>query len=97
MAGLSPSTSVRFCPALVPTEEEARRAVADEQTRFSDRTPAERYYTEQVRISPNKGADNELLRADANEKLQRGWRLVSVAKDPSGDSVELVWDTFGIS
>ena len=73
-------------------ESRGRRA-----KKFSDRTPAERYYTEQVRISPNKGADNELLRADANETLQRGWRLVSVARDPSGDSVELVWDTFGIS
>ena len=97
MAGLSPSTSVRFCPALVPTKEEARRAVADEQTSFSDRTPAERYYTEQVRISPNKGADNKLLRADANEKLQRGWRLVNMLKDPGGDSVELVWDPSGTS
>jgi len=93
MAGLSPSSSVHFCPAFVPTKEEARRAVADEQTSFSDRTPAERYYTEHVRISPNKGADNELLRADANEKLGRGWRLVGMAKDQSGDSVELVWDT----
>jgi hypothetical protein len=94
MVGLSPSSSVRFCPAFVPTkEEEARRPVADEQTNFSNRTPTERYYTEQVQISSNKGADNELLRADANEKLGRGWRLVGMAKDPSGDSVELVWDT----
>ena len=60
MVGLSPSTSVRFCPAIVPTKEEARRPVADEQTNFSDRTPTERYYTEQVQISSNKGADNEL-------------------------------------
>lgn len=93
MAGLSPSSSVRFCPAFVPTKEEARRPVADEQTNFSDRTPTERYYTEQVQISPNKGANNELVRADANEKLGRGWRLVGITRDPSGDSVELVWDT----
>jgi len=38
MVGLSPSSSVRFCPAFVPTKEEARRPVADEQTNFSDRT-----------------------------------------------------------
>ncbi len=71
--------------------------MADEQTTLPNRPPAERYYTEHVRISPHEGADNELLRADANEKLQWGWRLVSVAKDPSGESVELVGDTFGIS
>ena len=93
MAGLSPSSSVRFCPAYVPTKEEARRAVADEQRNFSDQPPAERYYTEQVQISPDEGADNELLRADVNEKLRRGWRLVGMTKGPSGDSVELVWDT----
>ena len=46
--------------------------MTDEQINFSDRTPTERYYTEQVQISPNKGADNGLLRADANEKLGRG-------------------------
>jgi hypothetical protein len=69
--------------------------VADEQTNISDRPSAERYYTEHVRISPNDDGDNELLRADVNEKLRWGWRLVSMIKDPSGDSVELVWDTAG--
>jgi hypothetical protein len=93
MAGLSSSSSVRFCPAFVPTKEEVRRPVADEHTNHSDRTPTEHFYTEQVQISSNEGADNELLRADANEKLGRGWRLVGMAKDQSGDSVELVWDT----
>ena len=67
--------------------------MADEQTTLPNRPPAERYYTEHVRISPDEGSDNELLRADANEKLRRGRRLVGMTKDPSGDSVELVWDT----
>jgi hypothetical protein len=71
--------------------------VADKQTNLPNRSPAERYYTEHVQISPDEGGDNELLRADANEKLQRGWRLVSMLKDPGGDSVELVWDTSGTS
>jgi hypothetical protein len=46
--------------------------------------------------APDEGGDNELLRAAANEKLRRGWRLVSMTKDPGGDSVELVWDTAGV-
>jgi hypothetical protein len=71
--------------------------VDDEQTTLPNRPPAERYYTEHVRISSDEGADNELLRADANEKLRRGWRLVSITKDPSENSVELVWDTSGTS
>ena len=46
--------------------------MADEQTNFSDRPAAERYYTEHVRISPDEGGDNQLLRADITEKLHRG-------------------------
>jgi hypothetical protein len=81
-------------PAFVPTKE-ARIPVADEQTIFSDRPPTEHYYTEHVRISPDEGGDNELLRANANEKLRWGWDLVSMTKDPGEASVELVWDTSG--
>ena len=81
-------------PAFVPTKE-ARRPVADEQTNLPDRPPAERYYTEHVQISLDEGGDNELLRANVNEKLRWGWRLVSMIKDSGGDSVELVWDTSG--
>lgn len=77
--------------------EEARRPVANEKTNLPNRPPTERYYTEHVQIFPDEGADNELLRADANEKLRWGWRLVSITKVPSGDSVELVWDTSGTS
>ncbi len=36
--------------------------MAEGQRNASNRLPAERYYTEHVRISLNKGADNELLR-----------------------------------
>ena len=71
--------------------------MAEEQTTLPNRPPAEHYYTELVRISPHEGADNELLRADANEKLRRGWKLVSMTKDPSEDSIGLVWDTSGTS
>ena len=71
--------------------------MAEDQRNFSNRPSAERYYTEHVQISTDEGADNELLRADANEKLRWGWRLVSMTKDPSGDSIEFVWDTSGTS
>lgn len=71
--------------------------MAEDQKNFSNRLPAEHYYTEHVQISTDNGADNELLRADAYEKLRRGWRLVSMTKDPSGDSVKLVWDKAGTS
>jgi hypothetical protein len=72
--------------------------VADKQTNLPNRSPAERCYTEHVRISSDdEGAYDELLIADAFQKLQRGWRLVSITRDSSEDSVELVWDTSGRS
>ena len=64
----------------------------DEQTDFPEQVSAGRYYTEHVRISTDEGADNELVRANINEKLRRGWRLVSMTPGPSMDSVELVWN-----
>ena len=72
--------------------------MADEQTNLPNGSPAERYYTEHVRISTNhEGAYDELLLADAFQKLQRGWRLISITRDSDGDSVELAWDTSGTS
>ncbi len=68
--------------------------MADEQTTLPNRLPAERCYTEHVRISSDDAdAYDELLIADVFQKLQRGWRLVSITRDSGGDSVELVWDT----
>lgn len=72
--------------------------MADKQTTLPNRSPAERCYTEHVRISSNdESAYDELLIADAFQKLQRGWRLISITRDSDGDSVELVWDTSGTS
>jgi hypothetical protein len=66
--------------------------VDNERTDFPEQLSAKRYYTEHVRISTDEGADNEPVRADINEKLRRGWRLVSMTPGPSMDSVELVWN-----
>ena len=67
--------------------------MAEEQPEFSNRPPAERCYIEHVRISLDAGSDNALLREAITQKLGRGWRLVSMIKNPSGDSVRLEWDT----
>jgi hypothetical protein len=69
--------------------------VDNEQTHLSNRSSAERYYTEHVRISTDEGANNELVRANINEKLQRGWRLVSMIPGPGAGDVELMWNTSG--
>jgi hypothetical protein len=72
--------------------------VADEQTTLPNRLPAEHCYTEHVRISSDDAdAYGELRIADVFQKLQRGWRLVSITRGSGGDSLELVWDTSGAS
>jgi hypothetical protein len=67
--------------------------VAQEQPYFSNRAPAERCYIEHVRISLDDDGEYALLREAITQKLERGWRLDSMIKLPSGDSLRLEWDT----
>ena len=67
----------------------------NDQRNLSEQPTAETYITTYVEMSLEEGADNELLRAALNEKLRRGWKLVSMIRAPSGDGVELTWDTSG--
>ena len=71
--------------------------MAQSQDQDSDQPQPERYYIEYVEIYTDEAAANEPLREAINEKLRRGWRMVSMSRDPSGDYVELVWDTYGSS
>ncbi len=60
-----------------------------------DRPAAERYYAEYVGL-PAAGSSAEVaLREAINEKAKQSWKLVSMAKEPSGDGLFLVWDTSG--
>jgi hypothetical protein len=49
-------------------------------------------YIEHVRVSDGDPASYEALRQTINEKTGRGWKLISMVKDPAGRSVELVWE-----
>ena len=66
--------------------------MAEEQPYFSNQPPAERCYIEHVQISLDDDGEYALLREAITQKLRRGWRLVSMIKDPSGDCVRLEWD-----
>ncbi len=72
--------------------------MANDQEKSSNRQPAERYYTEYVKVSTEKAATSDLLLKALGEKRQRGWTLVSLLVNQSDGVVELVWDTskFGI-
>jgi hypothetical protein len=62
--------------------------VATYEENCSNRPPSERYYTEHVQLSTDEstdeGADNERLPATVNQKIQRGWRLDGMVRNPSG-------------
>jgi hypothetical protein len=63
--------------------------VDNERTNFPNRLSAEPHYTKHVRMSTDEGADKETVRTDINEKLQRGWRLVSMVPGIGSGSTAL--------
>ena len=67
--------------------------MAEEQPYFSNQPPAERCYIEHVQISLDDDGEYARLEEAMTQKLGRGWRLVSMIKLPSGDSLRLEWDT----
>jgi hypothetical protein len=69
--------------------------VAEQQRKAPDRPAAERYYAEYVGL-PAAGSSAEVALQEAiNEKAKQSWKLVSMAKEPGGDGLFLVWDTSG--
>ena len=69
--------------------------MAQLQGRGFDQPKPERYYIEYVEVSTDEAASNGPLRKAINEKLQQGWKLVSITMDRSSGVAELVWDTSG--
>lgn len=70
--------------------------MTEQQRKAPDRPAAERYYAEYVRLPTAMGSLEVALQEAINEKAKRSWQLVSMAKEPSGDGLFLVWDTSGI-
>lgn len=67
--------------------------MTDGQSKAFDRRADDHYYIEYVQVSTDEAAANEPLRDAINQKTQQGWRLLSMTRDPSGDRIELVWET----
>jgi len=69
--------------------------VAEQPRKAPDRPAAERCFAEYVGL-PAVGSSAEVALQEAiNEKAKQSWKLVSIAKEPSGDGLFLVWDTSG--
>ena len=57
--------------------------------------PEERYHDERVRLPAEEDARLVFLRGVIDEGASRGWRMVSVAKQPGTDVLLVTWDTQG--
>jgi hypothetical protein len=69
--------------------------VAEQQRKAPGRPAAERYYAEYVILAAVEGSAEVALQEAINEKAARSWKLVSMAKEPGGGGLFLVWDTSG--
>jgi hypothetical protein len=69
--------------------------MAEQQRKAPDRPVAERYYAEYVRLPATEDSAQAALQEAISEKAKRGWKLISVTKEPGGDGLFLVWDTSG--
>ena len=69
--------------------------MTEHQRKAPGRPAAERYYAEYVGLPAAEGSVEAALQAAINEGANLGWKLVSMAKEPSGESLFLVWDTSG--
>ncbi len=72
--------------------------MAAQQENAPDQPHPERYYSEYIHLpADEEEAARETLRGVINERSNRGWKLISAIKVPSGDALLLEWDTFGSS
>ena len=69
--------------------------MAEQQRKAPGRPAAERYYAEYIRLPAAEGSAEVALQEAINEKAKRSWKLISMAQEPSGDGLFLVWDTSG--
>jgi hypothetical protein len=69
--------------------------MAEQQRKAPGRPAAERYYAEYIRLPAAEGSAEVALQEAINEKTKRSWKLISIAQEPSGDGLFLVWDTSG--
>jgi hypothetical protein len=69
--------------------------MAEQQRKAPGRPAAERYYAEYIRLPAAEGSAEVALQEAINEKTKRSWKLISMAQEPSGDGLFLVWDTSG--
>ena len=69
--------------------------MTEQQRKAPGRPAAERYYAEYVGLPTAEGSAEAVLQAAINERAKLGWKMVSMAKDPGGHGLLLVWDTSG--
>jgi hypothetical protein len=79
-----------------PTIHREGRNMAEREREARDTPEPERYHAEYVPL-PGGGESASLvaLQEAINENARHSWKLISVAQDPTGQGLFLVWDTTG--
>jgi hypothetical protein len=69
--------------------------MAEQQRKAPGRPAAERYFVQYLGLSAAGGSKDEILQEEINERAKVSWKLISIAEEPGGDGLLLVWDTSG--
>ena len=70
--------------------------MAEREREAHGKPEAERYHAEYVPLPGGAGgASLAALQEAINENARHSWKLISVAQDPAGEGIFLVWDTTG--
>ena len=69
--------------------------MAELQRKAPGRPAAERYFVQYLSVGVDGGSKGAVLQEAINERAKVSWKLISIAEEPNGDGLFLVWDTSG--
>jgi hypothetical protein len=69
--------------------------MTEQQRKAPGRPAAERYYVQYLSMSGAEDPTDTVLQEAVNEGAKASWKLITIAEEPSGYGLFLVWDTSG--
>ena len=69
--------------------------MAEQQRKAPGRPAAERYFVQYLSLSAAEDSPDTVLQEAINEGAKASWKLITIAEEPSGYGLFLVWDTSG--
>ena len=69
--------------------------MVEQQRKATSRPAAERYFVQFLSLSVAEDSSDTVLQEAINEGTKASWKLITIAEEPSGYGLFLVWDTSG--